>query len=76
MPANVMMDLIDPSIVPIDGGQTPMHVVPFLALLPWNILHVATMVQVCHNIKQHRIKTVRKHVKLENRQGAYNHHHC
>lgn len=51
MSSNVMMNVVDPTIVPVDRRKSTTHVVPLRPTVPWDLLIVAVVMEVCHSIQ-------------------------
>ncbi len=63
MGADVMVNPIDETVVPIDRRQRSLQEVPVIAAIPRNILF--RMVQIRHQIQPHHKPQVGHEVKLE-----------
>jgi len=66
MGADVVVDLVDPAVVPVHGGEPPTQVAPLLAAVPGELLlGAAVVVQVRHQVKPHHKYKVWDAVELE-----------
>ena len=53
MGTDVVVDLVDPAVVPVHRRQPAAQVAPLLAAVPGEALLVAMVVQVRHQVKPH-----------------------
>lgn len=63
--ANVVVDLVEKTVVTIDGGQSSPQIVPLLTSVPGNLFIVPMVVKVCHGIQPHHINDIRDEVELK-----------
>ena len=65
---NVVVDVIDESVVAIDGGQCPFQEVPIFAPIPRNV--VFSVVQERHQIQPHYKNDIGSCIVLQQRHPA------
>jgi len=71
--SDIMVDLVEDSIVTVNGGQAPAHVVPFLTSIPGHLflwVRGAVVVEVGHNVEPHYEHPVGQKVEVDHGQRA------
>lgn len=51
--ADVVVDLVDPPVVPVHRGEPSTQVAPLLATVPGELVLAAMVVEVGHEVKPH-----------------------
>lgn len=71
--SNIVLNLVENSIITINGGKTTAHVAPLLATVPGDLLlrvGRSVVMEVGTNIEPHDKDPVRKEVEVHHSQGA------
>lgn len=68
--ANVMVDVVNPSIVPINCCKSSAKITPFLSAVPGEFLLVSVVMQVCNEIQPHDKNYIWNTVELKHWGGT------
>lgn len=68
---DVVVDVVDPPIVPVHCRQSSPQIAPFLATVPGQLVVVAVMVQVGDEVQPHNKNPVRDKVEVEHEEGSH-----
>lgn len=71
MSPNVMVDVVDPPVVPVERCQATPKIGPFLSSVPWKLVIVSVMMQVGDEVEPHDKNPVGDQVELEHLQRAH-----